>query len=112
MRYSYICFLLFILPALYGKDWPNFGGPYRNQFSDEMGLKINWGDEEPSRLWKLQVGLGYSSVIEVDGLAYTQGNKDGRNTLYCVNAKTGDIVWKHSYPCEKAPKFSEVNFSC
>jgi hypothetical protein len=47
---------------LYGKDWPNFGGPYRNQFSDEMGLKINWGDEEPERLWKLEVGLGYSPL--------------------------------------------------
>ncbi|MBT5716064.1 MAG: PQQ-binding-like beta-propeller repeat protein [Opitutae bacterium] len=105
MKFSPFCFLLFILPSLFAKDWPNFGGPLRSQFSDEVGLKINWGDEEPRKLWQMDVGLGYSSIIEVDGLAYTQGNKDGRNTLYCVHAVTGKIVWKHSYPCEKAPKF-------
>ena len=43
-------------------------------------------------------------VIEVDGLAYTQGNKDGRNTLFCVNSQTGELVWKHSYPCAKGSK--------
>ena len=107
MRCSFFCFFVLIFPALFGKDWPNFGGPHRNQFSDEKGLKINWDNEEPLKFWELQVGSGYSSVIEVNGLAYTQGNKDGRNTLYCVYAETGKIAWKHSYPCEKSPKFFE-----
>ena len=101
---KFLLFLLFISPAL-GNVWPNFGGPSRNQFSDEKGLKINWGDDEPERLWELNVGLGYSSIIVVEGLAYTQGNSDGRNTLYCVEESSGKIKWQHSYPCEKAPKY-------
>ena len=97
-------FFLF-LSSVFGNDWANFGGPLRNQFTDEEGLKIQWGEEEPERLWELNVGAGYSSIIEVEGCAYTQGHSDGRNTLYCVEADSGKITWKHSYPCEKAPKY-------
>ena len=88
-----------------GNDWPNFGGPSRNQFSNEEGLITAWADKEPRRLWKINVGLGYSSVVESEGFAYTQGNEEGRNTLYCVESATGKIKWQHSYPCAKAPKF-------
>ena len=95
----------FIIFPIYGKNWPNFGGPTRDQISLESGLRLEWGLEEPQKLWELNVGIGYSSVIEVDGLAYTQGNKDGRNTLFCVNSQTGELVWKHSYPCDKAANY-------
>lgn len=101
---KFLLFFLFLTQA-YGGTWPNFGGPLRNQISDEKGLKTDWEEEEPKRLWELNIGLGYSSVIEVGGFAYTQGHSEGRNTLYCVDALTGKEIWQHSYPCEKAPKF-------
>lgn len=98
--------LIFLsLNSLLANEWPNFGGPARNQFSDEGGLKTVWGDEDPKRLWKMNVGIGYSSIIESEGFAYTQGNADGRNTLYCVESATGKVIWRHKYPCAKAPKF-------
>ena len=101
---KFLLFFLFLTQA-YGNTWPNFGGPLRNQISDEKGLKTNWEEQEPKRLWELNIGLGYSSIIEVGGFAYTQGYSEGRNTLYCVEALTGKEIWQHSYPCEKAPKF-------
>ena len=45
------------------------------------------------KLWKHEVGLGFSSVIEVDGLAYTQGYRNDQNTLFCVDVLNGDIKW-------------------
>ena len=57
------------------------------------------------RLWSLDVGLGYSAVVEVNGKAYTQGYSNGKNTLFCVSAESGKILWTHQYPCEKAPKY-------
>ena len=86
-------------------EWPNYGGPHRNQVSNEKGLRVSWGNDEPKVIWELDVGLGYSSIVESDGLVYTQGNKNSRNTLYCVNAESGNIIWKHTYPCKKDPKY-------
>jgi len=91
--------------SLSADDWPAFGGPERNQVSNEKGLRTNWGDEEPERLWVLDVGLGYSGVVEVKGKAYTQGYSNGKNTLFCVAPDTGKVFWTHQYPCQKAPKF-------
>ena len=81
----------------YALDWPTFGGPQRNHYSDEKNLRIDWGVQEPSILWSMEVGLGYSSVIEVAGLAYTQGYKNGRNTLFCVDANSGKVKWTYAY---------------
>jgi outer membrane protein assembly factor BamB len=86
-------------------DWPAYGGLERSHVSYEKGLRTDWREEEPQILWSLEVGLGYSSVAEVDGKAYTQGYSNGKNTLFCVDATTGKVLWKHQYPCEKAPKY-------
>jgi len=96
--------LLFSI-CLLADDWPAYGGPNRNQVSREKGLRADWGDEEPGRLWSLDVGLGYSAVVEVKGKAYTQGYSNGKNTLFCVGAETGKVLWTHQYPCQKAPKY-------
>ena len=89
----------------FGLDWPTYGGPQNNHTSQEKTLQLDWGDEEPDILWKHEVGLGYSSVIEVDGLAYTQGYKNKKNTLFCVDAKSGDIKWTHSYDSALGDKY-------
>ena len=98
-------FSLFCSISLLADDWPAFGGPDRNQVSLEKGLRADWGDEEPERLWSMDVGLGYSAVVEVKGKAYTQGYSSGKNTLFCVDAETGKVLWTHQYPCEKEPKY-------
>ena len=98
---------LSILPAvnISAIDWPAYGGPERSHVSREKGIRTDWKDEEPQILWSLEVGLGYSSVVEVRGKAYTQGYSNGKNTLFCVDATSGEVLWKHQYPCEKAPKY-------
>ena len=103
----YLSFLVPFLTVtfLFSNDWPNYGGPNRDQTSVEDGLKVNWGSLDPKVSWELEIGLGYSSVVVSDGYAYSQGNSDGRNTLYCVKVENGEIIWKHSFPCEKDPKY-------
>ena len=93
------------LNSIHGADWPWFGGLQRDGVSTEKGLRTDWGDNEPKSLWKSRVGEGYSSVIEVAGLVYTIGNAKGKNTVFCIDALTGENKWTHSFPCEKAPKY-------
>lgn len=97
-------FLILTFPAL-GIDWPTYGGPDGNHYSKESSLRLTWGNEEPEILWKHTVGLGYSSVIEVDGLAYTQGYKENQNTLYCVDVLSGEIKWTHAYKSALGDKY-------
>ena len=86
-------------------DWPTYGGPENKHYTSEETLRLNWGEDEPKVLWKQNVGLGYSSVIEVNGFAYTQGYKDNQNTLYCVEANSGEIKWTHAYKSGLGDKY-------
>jgi len=102
---SLLPFALFPLVNLGAADWPAYGGLERNHMSREKGLRAEWKDDEPKTLWSMEVGLGYSAVVEANGKAYTQGYANGKNTLFCVVAETGKVLWTHQYPCKKAPKY-------
>lgn len=79
-------------------DWPAFRGPNRNGITTESDWTASWPAEGPRRLWTAEVGLGYSAVSVDDGRAYTLGNRDGQETVYCFDAATGREYWKHTYP--------------
>ncbi len=99
--------LSFLLASsiLRSEDWPSYGGPLGNHASKEKSLRVDWNGEEPEILWKKNIGLGFSSVIEHQGRALCQGYAEGKNTLYCLDAKTGNVLWDLRYPCTKAPDY-------
>ena len=108
MKLSYYFFLgsLFFSGTLSGADWPFFGGLNRDGISLEPGLVVDWSDDrEPSTLWRAKIGKGYSSVVVGGGLAYVVGYADGKNIVTCLNAKTGTLIWKYKYTCDKAAKY-------
>ena len=41
------------------------------------------------------------------GRVYTAGNKDDQDTIYCLDADKGSIIWKHAYPCILDPHMYE-----
>jgi outer membrane protein assembly factor BamB len=95
-----------VLP-LRADDWPNWRGPNHNGISTETGWLAQWPADGPPRLWKASVGLGFSSVAVGNGRAYTMGNEKDTDTVFCFDAETGKLVWKHSYPCPTGPLFYE-----
>jgi outer membrane protein assembly factor BamB len=80
-------------------DWPGFRGPHRNGISTEGGWPAEWPAEGLKRLWSVEVGGGYSAVAVAAGRAFTLGNRDGRETVYALDAETGREIWKYSYAC-------------
>ena len=93
------------IQATLADDWVSYGGNHRDHTSLEKGMRLDWGNEEPKRMWTLEVGLGFSSVVEADGIALCQGHESGKNTLFCVDSESGQIKWTHTYPCRKGDKF-------
>lgn len=93
-------------------DWPNYRGPNHNGISDEVNWQADWGDAGPKVLWRAAVGTGSSSVVIADGRAYTMGNhgeeeEKQEDTVYCFDAETGQLLWKHTYRCPLLPKYYE-----
>jgi outer membrane protein assembly factor BamB len=83
--------------------WPGWRGPYRTGVTTETGWNRAWSAAAPTVAWKASVGKGFSSFAVAGGRAYTLGNADGQDTVFCLDLDTGQTVWRHSYPCSLTP---------
>jgi outer membrane protein assembly factor BamB len=97
----------------HAEDWPNWRGPDHNGISREAGWDANKLQAGPTFLWRKQIGTGFASVAVSEGRVYALGNtakkseQEQQDILWCLNAKTGEEVWKHAYPCLLEPKSHE-----
>ena len=105
------CASLVLLASLWtqtsAEDWPCWRGPNRNGISTETDLQTDWPVAGPPILWKADVGTGFSSVVVASGRAFTIGNRDNTDTVYCLDTETGEVRWKHSYESPLNDKFFE-----
>jgi outer membrane protein assembly factor BamB len=92
--------LLAVSPAG-ADDWPHWRGPVRNGVSAEKAQP--WSEVR----WKAEVGTGFSSVAVAKGRVVTIGNANDTDTVFCLDAEKGDVLWKHSYPSELGDKLFE-----
>ena len=93
-----LLFLPFVFShALFSADWPNWLGPTQ----DGVSTETDWGNDLDNLQWKTKVGVGFSSMVVADGRLFTMGHdgqkRGGKETVYCLNAKTGKPIWTDSY---------------
>lgn len=88
-------------------DWPNWMGPNHDGISTETGWSKRWPTSRLPVMWTKELGTGFSSFSVVDGLAYSMGHRNGRETVWCLNVETGHEVWAHSYPAILNPNLYE-----
>ncbi len=100
-----ICLVLltiFLFPvpsSLSGQiNWPQFLGPDRNGITPETDWLDKWPEEGPPILWNASLGIGYSSFAVVGDRAWTMGSQNGKETVLCLNALTGQEIWRYQYP--------------
>ncbi len=105
-------------------DWPQWRGPNRDGISIEKDWTTKWPAKGPKLLWQAPVGGGYSSVAVVGSRVYTMGfeldepgpdkqyKKDesgrrlGKDIVWCLDAGSGKVLWKHTYPAPGDDTFS------
>lgn len=84
--------------------WPQYRGANRDGISTE---KLAFSAEAPTQVWKASIGIGFTSIAISDGLVYSSGNTDAKDTLHCLDAKTGKSVWTYTYAQVLEPNLYE-----
>jgi len=80
-------------------EWPRWRGPEGNGIAADAHVNPTALAGQPKIAWKASLGTGFSSVAVAGSLVYGLGNTGGTDTVFCLNADTGRVVWKHSYRC-------------
>jgi len=95
-------------------DWPQWRGPRRDGVSTASDWAATWPASGPKVLWKASVGEGFSGPAVVGERVYTMGffrdtsvklpgvaQAPGLDHVWCLDARTGKPIWKHTYPATK-----------
>ena len=105
--------LLLLMPGLTlsvaarADDWPNWGGPHHDGNSLESGFADVWPKEGLAIEWTHELGVGFSSISVVGNRLLSMGHKDGIETVWCLDSRTGEVLWTHAYPSELIPNLHE-----
>jgi outer membrane protein assembly factor BamB len=91
-------FLVLLAVAARGSDWPQFLGPTRNGVYLGSELAATWPKEGPPQLWQKNVGQGFSGPVVASGKLILFHRLDDKETVECLDAKTGKANWSFDYP--------------
>ncbi len=85
------------------RNWPVFRGPGAGQAMSD-GFPTQWdSDKGKAVLWKTAIALpGNNSPIFWDGRIFLSGADDKRRGVYCLDAATGEMVWKQQVKIEES----------
>lgn len=89
---------------LHAEDWSHWRGPQRTGITSEGS---GWTEKDGAPwlnrapVWKINSGDGAASPLVIGDRVYLIGWKDGRDTLRCVDLKTGKPHWEKSYAAKK-----------
>ena len=75
------------------EDWPKWRGPRGDGISRETAVVSQLPPDGPPQLWAADVGIGYSSPVAAAARVYLFTLNQGKETLTCFDANTGQIVW-------------------
>ena len=73
-------------------DWPQWRGPNRDGISQEV-VKA-WSGNQPTVVWRKPIGEGFSAISVANGRAYTMDTDEVDEFVLCLDAKTGDEIWR------------------
>jgi outer membrane protein assembly factor BamB len=91
-----VCFL----PAVsHAQDVLRFRGTSADSFYTDPAFNPNALKSGAKIIWQAEVKQGMSGVSLKGNRLYTMGNDRTNDTVYCLDATTGKVLWTHSYPC-------------
>jgi outer membrane protein assembly factor BamB len=93
------------------RHWPRFRGPGGDGVA-EADIPAKW---EPTDInWKVALpGVGHASAVGWGDKVFTTcgDERSGAQSVVCVNAPDGAILWKRDYPCEPYRHHGENSYA-
>src|SRR5262249_11868885 len=89
-----------------GDDWPVFLGPLGTGVSREKGIVAPWPEKGLRLVWQKEVGVGYGMPSVSRGRLLQFDRHKDRARLSCLNAATGDFLWKFESPTAYVDQFN------
>ena len=84
--------------------WPQFRGPEANGAILDSIADHDWASKAPVELWRIPIGLGWSSFTYNDERLYTQEQRGESEYISCYSSENGTLIWSHA----DESRFSEV----
>ena len=81
-------------------DWPSFLGPSGDGKSSEVGILRDWSDDKLEIVWKRSLNTSYGIGTVSQGRYYQFDRVRDRARLDCLDATTGEEIWKFEYPTQ------------
>src|SRR5439155_22867678 len=93
-RCGLVCWVLVLVRiSAAADDWPQFLGPGRTGISSERGLISSWPAGGLKEVWRAAGGVGMSGLAISRDRLVTLVQKDGKQWLIALDAKTGKGQW-------------------
>jgi outer membrane protein assembly factor BamB len=117
MTRTFLLFAMVLLAttALSAADWPQWMGPNRDDVWTETGILEKFPEGGLTFAWRQPIGGGFSGPAVAGGKVFVtdylkaagddkptptkRNDLQGKERVLCLDAKTGDELWKHEYEC-------------
>src|SRR5687768_1486033 len=95
-----------------GEDWPQWLGPHRDSNWRETGILEQFPAGGPNILWRAPIAGGYAGPAVAGGRVFVhdyqaegdvtanpgaRSDRQGKERVLCLDAKTGAEIWKHEH---------------
>ncbi len=111
---SIFALAVFISPS-HAEDWPQWLGAKRDGVWRETGIIDQLPKDGPKKVWQKPIGMGYAGPAVAGGKLFVMDRVlaggaenpanpfqrsavEGNERVLCLDAKTGEQLWKHEYP--------------
>src|SRR5688500_14027139 len=81
-----------------GIAWQTFLGPGGDSKSPETGILTKWPAAGPKLVWQRPLGTSYGMPTISRGRLFQFDRFGDSARVYCLNAETGEELWKFEYP--------------